>query len=154
VNARSWKIWASLTATGVAIAIAAGYWLLVLAPLFHDKALATEWQRLSALAPDETPSDASVIRFPVGVVVRADNNWSNHAFVAYRSAQDQPNRGSMDVLVLDDHYRSHDPEYARDGGIAGTIGDQSVLCRVPLMAAAAHQDIDPKVIGFIHRNCR
>lgn len=134
-----WKLGCSICAA--LIAALAGWLIYTWAVLSHDKSINAQ---LGILWLD--PKGV-----PVGVVQPANNRWMEAAFVADKSTEQGK---KINVLVLDDHYRSGDPIYRSENGVIGDRISQEVLCSVPSQSRSKKVALDPVVQYLITAECR
>ena len=87
---------------------------------------------------------------PLGVVIPANNAWMQSAFVADTSHEKLK---AVSLLILDDHYRSNDPDYSSESGVIGDEISVRVLCSVPAQTARLHIRLDAVVQKRIAERC-
>ena len=134
-----WKLGCAVCA--IVILVAAGWFILSLNALSHDKSINARLQNYW-YGPHG---------IPVGIVQPKNNAWMKQAFVADRPIE----KGKkINLLVLDDHYRGSDDILRTKSGVIGDRIRNAVLCSVPTQAQSKNVALDPAVKRLIATECR
>jgi len=134
-------LYAVLISLALAVLVLGGLWIYAFRLFVHDKAVTADaLQRVWSYGK----------QVPLGVVVPPHNRWTPNAFVAEDAGRSD---GSVKVLILDDHYRSGDPDFASADGIIGDELSHKLLCTIPGQAATRKVELDAVVVAKIRQQC-